>query len=40
MAIVSVIGMAIGAFVIFVVLTLGQDLIGFVVGIIKEIILR
>lgn len=40
MAIVSVIGMAIGAFVIFVVLTLGQDLIGFIVGIIKEVILR
>ena len=40
MAIVSVIGMAIGAFVIFVVLTLGQDFIGFIIGIIKEIVLR
>lgn len=40
MAVVTVLGMAVGAFVIFVVLTLGQDFIGFIVGIIKEVILR
>lgn len=40
MAIVTVLGMAVGAFVIFVVLTLGQDLIGFVISIVREIVLR
>ena len=40
MAVVTVIGMAIGTFIIFVILTLGQDFISFIVGLVKEVVLR
>lgn len=39
MAIVIVVGMAISVFVIFAVLTLAQDTVSFVVGIVKELML-
>ncbi len=39
-SVVSVIMMGIGAFVIFIILTLGQDFVAFILGIINEILLR
>lgn len=40
LGIVIVIGMGIVLFIAFIMLTLGQDLLGFVMGIIKEAMLR
>lgn len=40
MAIVIVLGMIVAVFVLFAVLTLSQDLISFVIGLFKEILLR
>ena len=39
-AIVTVIGMCIAAFILFIMLSLGQDAIGFIVSIINEITMR
>ena len=40
MAIVIILGMIVAVFVLFSVLTLSQDLISFVIGLFKEILLR
>ncbi|MEG1887642.1 MAG: Yip1 family protein, partial [Oscillospiraceae bacterium] len=40
MGLVIILGMGIAAFIVFIMLTLGQDLIGFLIGIFKEVTLR
>ena len=39
-AVATIIGMGVAAFVIFIVLMLGQDFVGFIIGIFREVLLR